>query len=34
MSVQLYRYTHEIINSLSVWEMLSAVLVIYFTVWL
>ena len=32
MLVQLYRYTHEIINSLSVREMLSAVLAIYLTV--
>ena len=34
MSVQLYRYTHEIINALSVRKVLAAVLAIYFTVWL
>ena len=33
MSVQLYRYTHENINALSVRKVFSAVLVIYFTVW-
>ena len=33
MSVQLYRYTHENINALSVRKAFSAVLVIYFTVW-
>ena len=32
MSVQLYRYTHENINVLSVRKILSAVLAIYFTV--
>ena len=33
MSVQLYRYTHENINSLSARKVFSAVLAIYFTVW-
>ena len=32
MLVQLYRYTHEIINTLSVRKVLVAVLVIRFTV--
>ena len=32
MLEQLHRYTHEIINSLSVWEMLSAVLAIHFII--
>ena len=34
MSVQLYRYTHENINTLSVRKVFSAVLTIYLTVWL
>ena len=34
MSVQLYRCTHEIINTLSVRKVFPAVLAIYFTVWL
>ena len=33
MSVQLHRYTHETINTLSVRKLFSAVLAIYFTVW-
>ena len=32
MSVQLYRYTHEIINALSVLKLFWAMLVMYFTV--
>ena len=27
--MQLYRYTHEIINNLSIWKLFSAVLAIY-----
>ena len=33
MLEQLYRYTHENINSLSARKVFSAVLAIYFTVW-
>ena len=33
MLEQLHRYTHEIINTLSVRKLLAAVLAIYFTVW-
>ena len=33
MSVQLHRYTHEIINTLSVRKVLAAVLAVYFAVW-
>ena len=32
MSVQLHWYTHENINALSAWKVISAVLAIYFTV--
>ena len=32
MLVQLYRYTHENINALSIQKVLAAVLAIYFTV--
>ena len=33
MLVQLYRCTHEIINTLSVRKVLAAVLAVYFAVW-